>query len=361
MTPRLEQLRARLADAALDALLVTGAADIYYLCGFSGSAGALVVTADQCLLASDFRYLLQAGQEAPDWPFLRVDGPLLPALAGWLADAGAATVGYQADQLTVAQFRQLGEAAPSLDWQPEPGLLTAMRLVKDAAELDAIRAAVRVTDGAYADLVARVRVGVTERELALGAEWYMRTHGAEAAAFDIIVAAGARSALPHAQPGDRPLQPGDLVVVDMGARVAHYCADMTRTFAVAEAQPKAAEIYRVTWEAQMAGVRGIRAGMTGGAADALTRDVIAAASYGDYFGHGTGHGVGIDIHEEPRLRKGSETVMPAGAAVTIEPGIYLPDYGGVRIEDLVVLTDTGAEVLTAAEKPADLPVYGSTR
>ncbi len=360
MSPRLETLRAHLADSILDALLVTGPADIYYLSGFSGSAGALVITADRHLLASDFRYILQAGQEAPDWPFLRVDGPLLPALRAWLADAGVATVGYAADHLTMAQYRHLGGDDPELSYRllPEPGLLTAMRLVKEPEELARIREAVRVTDGAYADLLTRVHVGVTEHELALGAEWYMRTHGAESVAFDIIVAAGPRSALPHAQPGDRPLQPGDLVVVDMGARVAHYCADMTRTFAVAEAQPKAAEIYRVTWEAQMAGVQGLHAGMTGGDADRLTRDVIAAAGYGAYFGHGTGHGVGIDIHEEPRLRAGAETVLPAGAAVTVEPGIYLPDYGGVRIEDLVVLTDDGAEILTAADKPAALPVYG---
>jgi Xaa-Pro aminopeptidase len=360
MASRLAALRTRLTDAALDALLVTGRDDIYYLSGFSGSAGALLVTAETHLLASDFRYTLQADQEAPDWPFTQVDGPLYPALRRLIADTGARTVGYDAGQLTVAQYHQLGGDDVTVPYHltPEPGLLTALRLVKTPAELAHIRAAVAVTDAAYADLLSRVRIGVSERELALGAEWYMRTHGAERMAFDIIVAAGPHSALPHAQPGARTLQPGDMVVVDMGAEVAHYCADMTRTFAVAEAPVRAQEIYRICRQAQQAGVDGVRAGITGGEADRLVRAVIEDAGYGDAFGHGTGHGVGLAVHEEPRLRPGIETVLPAGAAVTIEPGIYLPEFGGVRIEDLVALTDTGCEVLTAAPKPIELPVYG---
>ncbi|OPZ86368.1 MAG: Xaa-Pro dipeptidase [bacterium ADurb.Bin429] len=360
MYSRLHDLRAGMTGASLDALLVTGRENIYYLSGFTGSAGALLVIADTHLLASDFRYTSQAALEAPEWPFMQVDGPLLPALRARLADTGVASVGYDASNLTLAQYAQLGGDDPALPFRlyPEPGLLTAMRLLKSPEELARMRAAVALTDAACADLLERVRVGITERELALSAEWFMRTHGAARVAFDIIVAAGPRSALPHAQPTDRPLRAGDLLVIDMGAELDHYCADMTRTVAVAEAPPRAREIYRTCRQAQQAGVDGIRAGMTGHDADRLCRAVIEDAGYGEYFGHGTGHGVGLAVHEEPRLRPGVKTVLPAGAAVTIEPGIYLPEFGGVRIEDLVVLTADGCEVLTAAPKPEELLVCG---
>ncbi|HOS42244.1 MAG TPA: Xaa-Pro peptidase family protein, partial [Armatimonadota bacterium] len=265
MCSRLHDLRTRLASASLDALLVTGREDIYYLSGFTGSAGALLVTADARLLVSDFRYTGQAALEAPDWPFRQADGPLFPALRARLAEAGVATVGYDATQVTLAQYAQLGGDDPALPFRlcPEPGLLTAMRLVKSPAELARMRAAAALTDAACADLISRVRAGVTERELALGAEWFMRTHGATRVAFDLIVAAGPRSALPHAQPTDRPLQAGDLLVIDLGAELDHYCADLTRTVAVAAALPRARALYRLCRQAQQAGVEGIRAGMTG--------------------------------------------------------------------------------------------------
>jgi Xaa-Pro aminopeptidase len=341
-------------------MLITKREHIYYLSGFSGSAGALIVTDDALLLISDFRYVLQSAQEAPAWRFIRADEALPKTIRQVLGTLPLTAIGFEPDDLSVAWYRELGgdEPTPSIALRPVAGLIEALRLVKDAEELACIREAARITDLAYAHLTSMVKPGITERSLALKAEWAMRHHGAQGLAFDIIVATGDHGALPHAQPGERALQPGDLVVVDMGARYAHYCADMTRTFAVAEAPPIAQTIYRICAEAQQTGIAQVAAGMTGREADGIVRAVIEAAGYGDYFGHGTGHGVGLEIHEAPRLSRTYDGLLPAGATVTIEPGIYLPEVGGVRIEDLVLLTTTGVEVISAAPKPLDLPVLG---
>jgi Xaa-Pro aminopeptidase len=355
MHSRLERLRASLADRDLPALLVSHPANIYYLSGFTGSSGVLLVTADEIALISDFRYTLQAAAEAPAWRFVQSLHPPLVAAREELVSLGVPRVGFDDADVSVQHYHTLADDAPYA-LEPARGLVETLRLHKDADELARIREAVAITDGAYAHVCALARPGVTERTLALEAEWYMRTHGAQAAAFDIIIAAGAHAALPHAQPRDVALAPGDLVVVDMGARTRHYCADMTRTFAVAHATDTAREIYRACLAAQLAGLTRIHAGMTGREADAVVRDTIADAGYGDYFGHGTGHGVGVQVHEAPRLSRTSEDTLLPGMAITVEPGIYLPDMGGVRIEDLVVLTDTGLEVLTGAPKPAELPV-----
>lgn len=344
---------------ALPALLVTKREHLYYLAGFTGSTGILIITADRQLFLTDFRYVLQAGEEAPDWELVQVERTPAETVRETLRGLGVSTVGFEPEHLTMALYEAYGGKDASLPYvlTPAPNLVEELRLVKDAGEMDAIRAAARITDDAYAHLLARVQPGVTEYDLAMEAEWYMRRQGAEAA-FDIIVAAGPRGALPHAQPGPRPLAPGDLVVVDMGARFRHYCADMTRTFAVGAADDTARAIYRACLRAQLAGVAGIRAGLTGREADAIVRDVITADGYGDYFGHGTGHGVGLEVHEAPRLSRMAEGVLPVGSVVTVEPGIYLPEIGGVRIEDLCLVTETGVEILTGTPKPADLPVCG---
>jgi len=343
----------------LPALLVTKREHLYYLAGFSGSTGVLVVTADRQLFLTDFRYVLQAGQEAPDWELVKVEQSLQATVRDVLGGLDLTPIGFEPEHLTVAQYRQYGGDDPALPYTlaPAPNLIEELRLVKEAGELALIREAARITDDAYAHLLTRVAPGVTEYELALEAEWFMRRHDAEAA-FDIIVATGAHSALPHAQPGTRPLAVGDLVVVDMGARFRHYCADMTRTFAVGDASPIARAIYHLCLQAQLAGVHGVRAGLSGRDADAIVRAVIAQGGYGDYFGHGTGHGVGLEVHEAPRLSRTAEEMLPAGSVVTVEPGIYLPEVGGVRIEDLCLVTEQGVAILSGTPKPPDLPVYG---
>jgi Xaa-Pro aminopeptidase len=356
---RLDQLRSRLLGEDLPGLLVSKRENRLYLSGFTGSAGVLVITGDRQILITDFRYVLQVGREAPDWELVQVERTVPETVREVLRKLGLPRVGIESEHLTVAQYQQFGGDDPAEPYRlvPAPSLVEQLRLVKDAGEIESIRAATRITDAAYAHLLTRVAPGVTEFELALEAEWYMRRQGAEAA-FDIIVGAGENGALPHAQPGDRPLQAGDLVVVDMGARYRHYCADMTRTFAVSEATPVTSTIYRICLDAQLAGVNGIRAGMSGREADAMVRTVIERAGYGEYFGHGTGHGVGVEVHEAPRLSKTAEDPLPAGSIITVEPGIYLPEVGGVRIEDLCLTTETGVEILTGTPKPAELPIYG---
>ncbi|MHB9026766.1 MAG: M24 family metallopeptidase [Armatimonadota bacterium] len=359
MTERIAQLRARMDAQGFPALLVTKRENVLYLSGFSGSSGLLIVTRDLQVLVSDFRYQLQAAREAPDWTFQLAERSLLVSVRRLLTELGEDRISIDPDDVTLSTFTKLGGDDPQAEYSlaPAPRIVEDLRLVKDPGELARIRAAVQLTDDAYAHVVSLVTPGITERELALEAECYIRRHGG-AAAFDFIVAAGENGALPHAQPGDRPLRKGDLVIIDMGAQVDRYCADMTRTFAVGSAPPVAREIYRLCAQAQQAGIDGIRAGMTGREADAVVRRVIAAGGYGEFFGHGTGHGVGLEVHELPWVNQEGEGLLPAGSVITIEPGIYLPDVGGVRIEDLAVVTETGVEVYTGAPKPAELPCYG---
>ena len=331
---------------------------MYYLSGFSGSAGTLIITEDRQILISDFRYILQISQEAPQWEFILAELSIDHTIMQLLSELHLAEVGFEAGDLSFARYQFIAGDHAAYKLRPTTNLVEELRGIKDRHELESMREAVRITDAAYDHLTGLVKPGVTERDLMLEAEWFMRRHGADAIAFPTIVATGDHSALPHAQPGMRILQPGDLVIVDMGGRYAHYCADMTRTFAVAEATAVAQDIYRVCALAQMAGVEQITAGMTGRDADKIVRDVIETAGYGEYFGHGAGHGVGLEVHEGPRLSRSSETPLSVGTTVTIEPGIYLPEIGGVRIEDLVVVRENGVEVLTAASKPLEVPVFG---
>jgi Xaa-Pro aminopeptidase len=359
MSARVARLRAWLQAQELAAVLVTKRENIFYLSGFRGTAGMLILTPERNLLVSDFRYELQSAAQAPAWEFVLAEETIPQTVRSVLAGIGG-RVGFAPAELSVVLWQELGGYDTGLPYGlvAAPDGVETLRLRKEPEELDRIRTAVQVTDAAYAHILPRIVPGVSERDLALEVEWHMRQHGAEAAAFDVIAATGAHSALPHATPGDRRLQPGDLLVLDFGARVAGYNADLTRTVAVAEATPTAQTIYRICWEAQQVGLQGAQPGGTGRDLDAVVRASITAAGYGAYFGHGTGHGVGVEVHEAPRLNRLSDQVLAAGMTVTIEPGIYLPGIGGVRIEDLICLTDTGCEVLSTAAKPAELPVVG---
>lgn len=357
---RAERVRQRMTAMGLPALIVSRPENIFYLSGFSGSAGLLILTADQQWLISDFRYRLQAAEESPDWAFILAEKTLIATVRDLLQDLRCSPIGFDPHHVTITLFEQLGGLNPETPYTllAAPDLIERIRMVKEPAELDLIREAARLTDGACQHVIDMAAPGITERELAMEAEWYMKRHGADGPSFDIIVATGDHSALPHAQPGQRPLGNGDLVVLDMGARFGRYCADLTRTIAIGTPPPIAYEIYEICLRAQLTGLAQIRAGMSGIEADALVRDVIVQAGYGDYFGHGTGHAVGLDIHESPRLNTQYQEPLPEGAVVTIEPGIYLPNVGGVRIEDLVLLTADGVERLSQAPKPPSLPIYG---
>lgn len=356
---RLASLRRKLAAEGLDGLLVTSLPNIRYLTGFSGTSAVLLVTAAHAVFLSDFRYQTQAALEIGDFARIEIDSgsvwerffKLLPELPG------LTTIGFEAHVMTARDGAKVADPARPWRFRPTADIVEALRSVKAPEEVEAIRAAGRVAADALGDMVLQVRSGQTEQEVAAALEGALRRHGSEGYPFPTIVASGPRAALPHARTSRRVIAPGDWLLVDFGAIVDGYCSDVTRTFVVgAPASPRQAEVHGLVRAAQAAALAGLRAGLTGRQGDALARDVIEAAGCGDAFGHSLGHGVGLEVHEAPRLAKTADTPLPAAAVVTVEPGVYLPDWGGVRIEDDVVLRHDGAELLT--EFPRELMVLG---
>jgi Xaa-Pro aminopeptidase len=349
---RLAGLRETFAAAGIDALLVSQPENRTYLSGFTGSAGLLLISPDLALFATDFRYHAQVGLQCPDFELVKVTSKYTDVLPAMLERAQVRRLGFEADHATYADVEDWSQATPDCQWVPTKGVVQRLRAVKDQAEIATLRAAIKLGDEALAAALEQVHPGMTESELAWLIESHMRTHGAEAAAFETIVAGGANGARPHARAGQTALVIGEPIVIDMGARLDGYCSDLTRTICLG--QPREPErfweVYSTVLRAQMAAEAAIRPGMTGREADAIARDLITAAGYGEQFGHGLGHGVGLAVHEEPGLsRVRTEALMP-GNFVTVEPGIYLPGWGGVRIEDVVLVTENGVEVLTAAPK-----------
>ncbi|MBI3980217.1 MAG: aminopeptidase P family protein [Chloroflexi bacterium] len=354
MGERLARLRAVLAERDLPAILVSNPQNRRYLSGFTGSAGFLAITADRAVLATDFRYVEQAGQQAPGFSVFRIERTLTPHFADLVRLLGVRRLAVESSHLTVAAFADLAGAATEAGAElvPVAGLVEDLRKTKDAAELAGLERAIAVADAAFAEVSRRIAPGMTERQVAWELEKHMREGGAEAVAFEIIVASGPNGALPHARPTDRPIGLGEPVVIDMGAQVNGYCSDMTRTIVLGEPDDTFRRVYRIVDRAQQAGATGIRPGMSGADADRLARAIIAGAGYGEQFGHGLGHGIGLAVHELPTLRSTSEDVLAAGMVFSVEPGIYLPGWGGVRIEDLVVLEAGGPRTLTRSAKLA---------
>lgn len=351
MSARLARLRQVMAERQLDAMFITQPENRRYLSGFTGSAGYLLISAREALLATDFRYYEQVQRQSPEFALVRITDRFEDVLPQMVERVGAQRIGFESASVTFDQYQSWTGLTGECEWVATKEIVEELRTIKDAAEIAAIRRAVAIADEAIMHLAEVIRPGMTEREAAWELEAYMRTHGADETSFRIIVAAGPNGAMPHAVTSDRPIQAGEPIVMDLGAKVDGYCSDLTRTFCIGE--PKD-DLYLRVWhtvlQAQQAAEAGIRAGMSGVAADALARQVIADAGYGDNFGHGLGHGVGLAIHEKPRASRLSEAVLPAGSVLTIEPGIYLPGWGGVRIEDMAVITPDGVDVLTAAPK-----------
>jgi Xaa-Pro aminopeptidase len=360
---RAERLAALVAERELDQLLVgdlvrpgdserSGAANLRYLTGFSGTSGLAVVGPQTRLFCTDFRYVERAEREVPDiFERIQAERQLLPAVAEHLLGR----VGYDDANTSVRNLRKLEERAPEgAELVDAGGLVEELRRSKDADELAAIAEAARVADEVYGWLLENALVGRSEREVALASEQRMRELGAEGPSFPTIVAAGENGALPHAEAGDREIGRGELVVIDMGAIVDGYCSDCTRTFATGELDAQAREVYELVLEAQSAGLAAVRAGVGGKEVDAVARDMVAAAGHGDEFGHGLGHGVGIEVHEAPRLGKTSDDELVVGDVVTVEPGVYVPGRFGVRIEDLVSVEDDGCRNLSG--RPKELQV-----
>lgn len=348
---RIDRVRAALAGKELDGLVVQKPENRAYLSGFTGTAGLLLITGKGAHLLTDFRYTEQARSQAPQFQVHQVaTAGYHPVLLSLLQADGVQRLGFESDFVTFDSYAAYQKELAGVELVPAAGLVERLRMVKEAEEIAAIRQAAAIADAAFDHILGYIRPGVSERDVALELEFFMKRQGASALAFDIIVASGPRSSLPHGVASDRVIGSGELVTLDFGCVYQGYCSDMTRTIMVGEPDEKQREIYEIVLEAQRRGVAAARPGLTGRELDAVCRDFISARGYGEAFGHGTGHGVGRYIHEDPRVSQlGQETLVP-GHVVTIEPGIYLAGWGGVRIEDLLVITENGAEVLSHSPK-----------
>ena len=349
---RLTKVRARLDELEIDAFLISQPHNRRYVSGFTGSTATLLVSRHHALIATDSRYWEQARLQAPEFELAQVKTRLADHLGEMFDRAGGARrIGFESAAVCVDELAQWREACPAVEWIAAKDVVEPIRMVKDAGELTAIRRAAAVADAGFDFLCGILAPGMTEREAAWQIEVYLRTHGAEALAFETIVASGPNGAMAHHQPGSRVIQRGEPIVIDFGVVVDGYCSDMTRTVSLGDGDPRYSEVYGVVRRAQQAALDGIRAGMLGEQADALARDVIVAAGYGESFGHGLGHGVGLAVHEAPRAgRVSAQNVLVSGATLTVEPGVYLPGWGGVRIEDLTVIGEDGLDVVSRAHK-----------
>jgi Xaa-Pro aminopeptidase len=359
MNQRLAKLRRRMEELGLDALLISQPQNRRYLSGFTGSAGYLLITAGDAVIATDFRYYEQSAQQAPDFRLYRATGPMegwLPGLLTAAGDLGAKRLGFESADLTFLLYRVLRKAVEGLPAGQRPRLIATtnlvegLRAIKEPEELAAIQAAVDMGDAAFQHVAERIEPGWTEKQAAWEIEKHMREHGGEAASFDTIVAGGPWGAMPHAYPRDRALERGEMVVIDMGVRLDGYCSDLSRTVFLGRPDDQFKKVYDIVLGAQLAAEELVQAGMTGEEAHNLAHRVIEEAGYGENFGHGLGHGVGLAVHESPRLAKTSEDVLANGMVVTIEPGIYITGWGGVRIEDMLVIQNGRAQVMTHAPK-----------
>lgn len=347
---RIDKVRQQLDELNVDALYVTDLSNVRYLTGFSGSAGQVLVTSDSAHFYSDRRYKLRAealvsGAEID----IYADRPT-DTLSPQLQASKVARLGVEGKTMTLGSADDLRGRLDGVELVTTAGVVESLRAVKDAEEIEAIRTSVGVADQAFAYIIERLEPGRAEAELALEIEIWMRSNGAEAVSFDPIVGSGPLSAHIHHSPSDRTLAKGDLVLMDFGARVDGYCSDLSRTVVLGAASDEKLAQYSLVLAAQAAGIAALRDGISGREVDAAARKLIDEAGHGERFAHGLGHGVGLDIHEEPRMGLTSDDIMRTGHVVTVEPGVYLPDSGGVRIEDCVAVTASGSEVLTAAPK-----------
>ena len=347
---RLAKVRDSLARERIDALLVSSLPNVHYLTGFTGSAGALLVSLTNSSLFTDSRYDLQAHQEVNTSHVKIVKGEAFIAAAKLARRKRVGRLGLEGDSVTFKAFQRLRELVPNQRLVPVAGLVESLRIEKDEEEIEQIRKAVDVGSKAFSETLRLIRPGMSELEVAAEIEYRMKLYGAERPAFETIVAAGSRAALPHARPGTRPLRVNEFLLMDLGAILGGYNGDMTRTVFLGKAPRKAAHMYRAVLEAQLEAEQTVRAGVKCSAVDKAARTVLDRYGYGAYFTHSTGHGVGREIHEAPRIAAKQPLRLPERAVITVEPGVYIPDYGGVRIEDVVVVRKQGPEVLTATPK-----------
>ena len=351
---RLNKLRQELADKEVDAFFISQPENRYYLSGFDGSDGFLLITSQNTILATDFRYIEQVRRQAPDYEIFQITNNIADWFPRLVAEFNLRRLGFEAGHITFALYQQLtdvlNKAKSQLKLTPVDGLVESLRVIKEPEEIELITKASAITDSAFEYIEGIIHTGMSEKEVAWEIEKFMREKSGQAIAFDFIVASGPNSALPHAKPSQYAIHYGEPIVIDIGARIEGYRSDLSRTICLGSHNDTFNKVYDTVLRAQLAAIATIKEGMTGEEADNLARKVIKQAGYGEAFGHGLGHGVGLAIHERPRLGPNSKEQLVNGMVFTIEPGIYLTDWGGVRIEDTVVMESGKIRVISRARK-----------
>ncbi|MBM7542425.1 M24 family metallopeptidase [Amphibacillus cookii] len=346
---KIKQVREVLIEQDLDALIITNAYNRRYISQFTGTAGVVLITRDKQFFITDFRYIEQANQQALDFEIIEHKKSAIDELHLLSEQYQLKRIGFEQNDFSFAMFQQYDQRIEA-KLIPTDQIIENIRMIKTDEELAIMQEAAYISDAAYDHILKTVQPGMGEIEVANELEFFMRKKGATSSSFDIIVASGYRSALPHGVASEKKIENGELVTLDFGALYQGYCSDMTRTFAVGEISEELHDIYSTVLDAHLKGLEGTKAGLTGKEADALARDYIKEKGYGQYFGHGTGHGLGLEVHESPRLAPTSTTVLKENMVVTVEPGIYIPKVGGCRIEDDIIITADGNRSLNKAPK-----------
>lgn len=347
---KLNKVRDALKKDNLDAILITNLYNRRYLSDFTGTSGYLLVTLDKAILITDFRYIEQATNQTSDFEVVEHIGPILIEVKNQLHTYQVKRLAFEENDVTFKEYTDFTHQFTNVKLIPTHNIIENIRIIKTPEELAVMQVAADIADYAFTEILNYIKPGVKEIDVANELERLMRAEGATSSSFDIIVASGYRGALPHGVASEKVIKSGELVTMDFGALYQGYCSDITRTIAVGEISDELTEIYDTVLQAQLLGVSGIKAGMSGKEADALTRDYITEKGYGEYFGHSTGHGLGLEVHENPRLASSEETILEENMVVTVEPGIYVPDVGGCRIEDDIVVTKEGNKRLTHSDK-----------
>jgi Xaa-Pro aminopeptidase len=346
---KLTRLREAMGKANIDGFLITSTYNRRYMTGFTGTAGVVLISLKEAKFITDFRYVEQAGKQAQGYEIVQHKRTLIEEVEKQVKEMKIEKLGFEQDHVTFASYKAY-ESAVSAQLVPISGVIENLRLIKTPSEIKILKEAANVADRAFTHILNFIRPGMTELDVSNELEFFMRKEGATSSSFDTIVASGKRSALPHGVATDKVIEKGDFVTLDYGAYYNGYVSDITRTIAVGQPSDELIQIYDIVLEAQLRGMAGIKSGISGKQADALTRDLIVEKGYGEYFGHSTGHGIGLEIHEGPALSMKSDVILQPGMAVTVEPGIYLPGIGGVRIEDDTIITIDGNEALTHSPK-----------
>ncbi|UJF31268.1 M24 family metallopeptidase [Paenibacillus hexagrammi] len=347
---RLERLRKQMQQLDLPAIFITNAFNRHYLTGFTGSAGYVLITMERAMLLTDFRYMTQAPGQAVHYEVIEHKPKVVESIRELLQQQGISKLAFEQADITYGDYLSYQAGLSGIEFVPTNRIVEQIRFIKDDAELQIMQEAADLADATFSHILSFLRPGAVEKDIALEIEMFIRKNGGTSTSFETIVASGERSALPHGKASDRVLQNHEFVKLDFGAYYKGYCSDITRTVMLGQPTDKHKEIYDIVLEAQLHCLENLKPGITGREGDAYARDIITRHGYGDYFGHGTGHGLGMEIHESPRLSKTEDTILTPGMVVTVEPGIYLPGFGGVRIEDDVVITDSGIKILTHSTK-----------